>query len=183
MNQFPGRADLHAQLGWIFKKDGQTSNARGHFQRAHELDCQQRDSYWHWSELEADAEEWTTSAKVAELAIGKFGESQGLLFRLGYALHRAGKELQKDGIDATKDCERAKAVLEKARMMQDSEDRNFSLKNQIYRAIALNLESLEDEVELARHFAKWMQDCPNDPHIESEYERLRMKFPKYLTAR
>jgi len=183
LEQFPGRADLHAQLGWIFKKDGQTSNARGHFQRAHELDCQQRDSYWHWSELEAEAEEWTASAKVAELAIGKFGESQGLLFRLGYALHRAGKELQKDGIDATKECERAKAVLEKARTMQDSEDRNYSLRNQIYRAIALNLESLEDEVELARHFAKWMQDCPNDPYIESEYERLRMKFPKYLTAR
>jgi hypothetical protein len=182
VNEFPGRSDLLAGLAWVQKKRRDYASARMNFRRAHELGCSQRDAYWHWSDMEAVNQEWKSSAEAAELGIRKFGSEQGLLFRLGYAIHRQGRELILEGEDGEKLCRRAQDILEQARQLQDAEYRNFSLKHQIYRAIALNLEALGDGASLARHFALWYRECPDDPHLESEYERLRLQFPQYLSA-
>jgi hypothetical protein len=56
-----------------------------------------------------------------------------LLFRLGYALHRQGKELIIDGdpVQGAKHCKKAQEILERARTLDNSEERNHSLRNQI----------------------------------------------------
>jgi hypothetical protein len=181
--RFPGRGDLFAALAWVQKKRSDFASARLNFKRAHELRCDQRDLYWHWSDMEAMNEEWTASAKAAELGIARFGLDQGLFFRLGYALHRQGRELMREGEDAKEICRRAHDILEQARDLKDCEARNYSLRNQIYRAVALNLEALDDGRELAKHFAKWLKDCPGDPKWDSEYQRLRQRYPGHLIAR
>ena len=72
--------------------------------------------------------------------------------------------------------------LSALRELRNSESRNHSLRTQIYRAIALNLEALDDGQTLARHLARWREDCPGDPKWESEYSRLRQRYPQYLRA-
>lgn len=182
LGKFPGRGDILGTLAWIQKKNKDSASARMNFKRAHELGCSQVDTYWHWSDMEASHEEWNASADAAKLGIARCGKEQGLLFRLGYALHRQGRELIREGEDGTKLCQRAKEMLEDARKLRDSEARNHSLQHQIYRAIALNLEALDDGQLLARHFAQWQSECPDDTRREGEYQRLRKKYPEYLCA-
>ena len=182
--EYSGRADIHATIAWLQKKNNDFASARMNFNRAHELGCNERDAYWHWADLEAANNEWKASATAAELGIQKFGDEQGLLFRLGYALHRRGREfiLEGDSSAGTKLCGKAKEKLERARDIHNSEERNYTLRNQIYRAIALNLEALSDGGALARHFAQWQMECPNDHKCETEYQRLRLRFPQFLRA-
>ncbi|MEW4564381.1 tetratricopeptide repeat protein [Bremerella sp. JC770] len=182
VQKFPGRTDLIARLAWLQKRKGDFASARESFQRTHDLGCTQRDAYWHWSDLEASVEEWTAAVVAAEFGIERCGRDKGLLFRLGYALHRQGRELLNDGEDGSKLCRRAIDILEEARTAPQHDIRNFAITHQIYRAIALNLESLEEEKMLAHHMSRWQSDCPDDPYLASEYERLRERFPRYLRA-
>jgi hypothetical protein len=180
VEKYPGRADLLGTLAWTQKKCGDFAAARMNFRRSHELGCNQCDTYWHWSHMEAQNEEWKASADAAELGIEKVGPEQGLLFRLGYALHRQGRELILEGDDGHKLCRRGQEVLERARNLRDSEHRNYSLRSEINRAIVLNLEALDEGELLARHFARWQNECPGDSDCESEYQRLRKSYPQFL---
>jgi tetratricopeptide (TPR) repeat protein len=182
---FPGRADIHATLAWIQKKQQDYASARINFKRAFELGSNDRDAFWHWSDMEATTEEWGASAKAAQLGLDKFGQDQGLSFRLGYALHRQGRELTLEGDEreGSRLCREAQHILERALTLSDSEKRNYSLRNQIHRAIVLNLEAIGEEVLIANHFVRWEKECPDDSCRESEYLRLRQKFPRYLCAR
>jgi hypothetical protein len=178
-DQFPGRPDLYATLAWIQKKRKDFASARMNFRRAHELGCNNPDAYWHWSEMEAANKEWNASAQAAELGVQKFKQDQGLLFRLGYAFHRQGRELILEGdLDqGAKCCRQAQELLERALHRHDAEVRNYSLLNQIYRAMALNLEALDDSALLPSLFARWKKECPGDAFRETEYQRLRQKYP------
>ncbi len=182
---FPGRADIYTNLAWIQKKRKDFASARINFKRAHDLGSNDRDLYWHWADMEATNGEWGASAKAAQLGIDKFGKDQGLLFRLGYALHRQGRELMLEGDqrEGSKLCREAQGILERARTLGDSESRNYSLRSQIYRAIVLNLEALDEEILIGNHFAIWEKECPGDSYRESEYLRLRQRYPRYLHAR
>jgi hypothetical protein len=182
--EFPARADVHGTLAWINKKAGEFATARLNFQRAVDLGCKDRDTFWHWSEMEAANGEWKASSDAARLGVAKFPGDQGLLFRLGYALHRQGKELilEDDSLVGVKLCREAQGILDNALAMRTSEDRNFSLRNQIFRAITLNLEILDEGKALARCIAEWQKECPNDPCGETEYQRLRQKYPQFLRA-
>jgi len=182
LKQFPGRGDIYGTLAWVNKKSENHAEARLNFKRAHELGFRDRDVYWHWSEMEANSEEWRSSADAAELGLAKFPGDQGLLFRHGYALHRMGKELSLEfGIDKGASlCHRAKQVLESALNSHNAEERNFAIRGQIYRAIVLNLEVLDEPAELSRYFAEWSTNCPGDPNRGGDYERLREKYPQYL---
>ena len=73
-------------------------------------------------------------------------------------------------------CRKAQAILEKAIKTRTSEDRNFTLRSQIFRATALNLETLKEWAALKKHFADWENDFPNDPYLKKDYERLRFKI-------
>jgi hypothetical protein len=178
LKDFPARADIYATLAWINKKARDFASARMHFTRAHELGCKDRDMYWHWSEIEANNFEWKASADAAALGIAKFGDEQGLLYRHGYALYRQGRELivEEKSPDGARFCKRAQTVLEKAASNHSAEDRNYTLRSQIFRAIALNLETLEEWSALADHFSEWGTAVPNDPYLRKEYERLRHRL-------
>jgi hypothetical protein len=132
--------------------------------------------------MEAANKEWNASAQAAEMALRKFKEDQGLLFRLGYAFHRQGRELTLEGDveQGGKLCRRAHEILERALERRDSEERNYSLRNQIYRAMVLNLEALDDSSSLRSLFGRWRDECPGDKFREMEYDRLRQKYPHHL---
>ncbi len=180
ISKFPGRADVIATLAWVQKKKGDVASARNNFLRAHELGGKQYDAYWHWSEMEAASEEWKASEEAAKLGIERLGEDQALLFRQGYALHRQGRELILEGDQGTKQCEKGRELLRKAQAKVDVDQKNSSLRSQIYRAIVLNEEALNDGSHLNKWFDAWRIDCPNDEKISSEYERLRQKYPEFL---
>ena len=93
IEQYPARSDLYATLAWVQRKSDNFASARVNFKRSHDLGACNADAYWHWSAMEASLKEWNASAQAAELGIAKCPDDQGLLFRLGYALQRQGKEL------------------------------------------------------------------------------------------
>lgn len=180
--EYPGRGDIHANLAWTYKKEGRVTDARQEFRRAHELRCHDRDAYWHWSDLEATEEEWTASEEIAELGLKVFPGDQGLLFRKGYALHRRAKEEHNAGVanNAPKSCEKAISLLENSLKAGNAEEKNSSILTQTYRALVLTAETLGDGERVRRYLAQWNERCPFDRRYESEYERLRFKFPTYL---
>ena len=180
-SDFPGRSDVIATLAWVQKKRQDFASARMNFRRAHELAVEQVDAYWHWSEMESNLEEWKASQDAAELGISRFGSIQGLLFRQGYALHRRGRELDHDGDDHGKNlCERARSILKKALESSDAEYRNNTLRSQIYRAAILNEEVLNDGEKMRQLFSGWKKECTGDTNIQTEYERLRVRFSQFL---
>lgn len=181
LKKFPARSDIYATLAWINKKARDFASARMHFTRSHEFGCKDRDMYWHWSEMEASILEWKASADAAALGITKFGDEQGLLYRHGYALYRQGRELivEEKSPDGLRICRRAQTVLEKAANSHSSEDRNHTLRRQIFRAVALNLETLEEWSALADHFAEWEIVVPDDPYLRKEYGRLRHRLVRF----
>lgn len=182
LDEYPGRADIHATLGWTYKKQGDTTDARGEFRRAHQLQCRDRDSYWHWSDLEAGEEEWTESEEIADFGLKVFPGDQGLLFRKGYAIHRRAKEEHYQGMEekANKLCERAISLLEESLKARNAEERNSSILAQSYRALVLTAEILKDGRSIQKYLAEWSRQCPNDDNYRSEYDRLRYKFPDHL---
>jgi hypothetical protein len=76
---------------------------------------------------------------------------------------------------------KADRILRQALKRGDDETRNYTLIYQIYRAIVLNLEGLEDMVSLRRILDEWSSAYPEDDTCRSETMRLRAKFPS-LTA-
>jgi hypothetical protein len=181
LEKFPARADITASLAWTQKKNKDYASARMNFSRAHDLSVADIDTYWHWSEMESSLEEWQASQDIAELGIKRFGPNQGLLFRKGYALHRRGRELVQDGVPSGLElCGRARKILQQAIDMTDEEHRNTTLRSQIYRAAILNEEVLNTGEHMGDLFVSWRTSCKGDPYVDTEYERLRVRFSEHL---
>ena len=178
---FPGRSDIHANLAWSQRRKKDFASARMNFQRAHDLGNCNADAYWHWSEMEALNNEWGASATAAEQGLKRFPHDQGLLFRNGYALHRLGKELLAEGDEDSgrKLALRADRQLRQALKGEDDIDRNYTLTHQIYRALVLNHEGLNDMASLTATFAEWSRACPEDEVCKSEMKRIRQKYPSF----
>ncbi len=183
LDDYPGRADIHANLGWIYKKQGHLTDAREEFRRAYQLQCRERDTFWHWSDLEAAEEEWATSEEIADLGLKIFPGDQGLLFRKGYALHRRAKEEYRQGMQdkAKKLCESAISYLDKSLKSGIGEGKNKNILAQTYRALVLSAEILQDGRKIKKYLGEWKYNCPSDENYISEYERLRFKFPDFLS--
>jgi len=181
-NQYPGRSDLYAILAWIQRKNQDYASARMNFRRAHDLGTCNADAYWHWSEMEALNNEWNSSADAALLGIEKYPEDKGLLFRIGYALQRQGKELCKDNDleNGLKSLRKAGKYLERALDHDNLDRRNYTLKSKIFRSIALNIEALEIFSDLPTLFSRWEKECPDDYYMDSERERLSQKCPELV---
>jgi hypothetical protein len=184
LSEYPARADIHANLGWTYKKKQRVTDAREQFRRAHELRCKDRDAYWHWSELEANEGEWTASEQAAEFGLAVFPDDQGLLFRKGYALHRRAKEeyCEGTGENVSRLCERAVSALEESLRARNAEERNSNILAQTHRALVLTAETLGDGRRVRQYLERWADACQRDPTYYSEYERLRFKFPGNLPA-
>jgi tetratricopeptide (TPR) repeat protein len=182
---YPARSDLYATLAWIQKKSHNFASARMNFKRSHDLGACNADAYWHWSAMEASLKEWNTSAQAAELGIANYPDDQGLLFRLGYALQRQGKELilEEDSAAGLKALRRAKAYLDKALNHDNPVGRNYSLRYQIFRAMALTIESMSDWSALPSLFSRWESECPDDYAQETERLRLSTKCPDLINRR
>jgi tetratricopeptide (TPR) repeat protein len=175
---------LYATLAWIQLKSENFAAARMNFKRSHDLGTCNADAYWHWSAMESRLKEWNASMNAAELGVAKYPEDQGLLFRLGSALQRQGKELMsEDDSDAgLKSLKRARAYLDRALNHKNPDGRNRSLQPQIFRAMALTIESMEDWSALPSLFARWKSECPEDDFQETERLRLVTKCPSLRTA-
>jgi len=182
LNEYPGRADIHAHLGWVYKKQDNVTDARYEFKRAHELQCRDKDAYWHSSDLEAKHEEWTSSEQIADFGLKIFPADPGLLFRKGYALHRLAKEEYYQGSEekAKKLCERTISLLEESLKARNGEERNSSILAQTYRSLVLTAEILKDGLCVKKYLAEWNHRCPSDDNYRTEYDRLRPKFPDHL---
>ena len=182
--RYPARSDLYATLAWIQRKSENFASARMNFKRSHDLGACNADAYWHWSAMESRLDEWNASMKAAELGIAKYPEDQGLLFRLGSALQRQGKELMsEDDSDAgLKSLKRARAYLDRALNHKSPDGKNRSLQPQIFRAMALTIESMEDWSALPSLFARWKSECPEDYVQETERQRLVTKCPSLRPA-
>jgi len=183
LSKYPGRADIHANLAWTHKKQGRATDAREEFKRAHQLKCKDRDAYWHWSELETGQEEWTASEEVADFGLRVFPNDQALLFRKGYAVHRLAKErYSEEGTnnEVEKLCRKALSLMEDSLKAANAEQKNNNILSQTYRALVLTAETLRDGPSILRYLTDWNRRCPTDMHYQSEYERLRFKFPDHL---
>lgn len=183
--RYPARSDLYATLAWIQLKSKNFASARMNFKRSHDLGACNADAYWHWSAMESRLKEWNASMNAAELGVAKYPEDQGLLFRLGYAFHRQGKELMsEDNSDAgLKYLKRAKVYLDRALNHNNPDARNYSLQSQIFRAMALTIESMEDWSALPSLFARWESECPEDNDRDTERQRLIPKCPALIERR
>lgn len=181
INQYPARSDLYANIAWIQLKSENFASARMNFKRAHDLGACNADAYWHWSSMEARNQEWNASAQAAELGTEKFPDDAGLLFRLGYALHRAGRELNNENNpDAIKYLKSAQDKLERALEYKSSDEKNYTLRYQIFRSMALNFEAMDDLSALPNLFERWESECPEDYTRETERQRLGSKLPELL---
>lgn len=178
VTNFPARSDIHANLAWTQRRKKDFASARMNFQRAHDLGDCNADAYWHWSEMEASNQEWGASASAAAQGLTKFPYDQGLLFRKGYALHRQGRELVAEGDEdnGKKLAVKADHQLRQALKGGDDSGRNYTLIYQIYRALVLNLEALQNLESLALVLGEWSRACPEDDTCRSEMKRLRSKF-------
>ena len=185
IEQYPARSDLYATLAWVQRKSDNFASARVNFKRSHDLGACNADAYWHWSAMEASLKEWNASAQAAELGIAKCPDDQGLLFRLGYALQRQGEELiLEDESDAgLKSLRRAKVYLDRALNHNNPGGKNYSLQNQIFRAMVLTTESMNDWSALPSLFARWESECKGDYVQETERQRLSIKCPDLINRK
>ena len=151
--RYPARSDLHATLAWIQLKSENFASARVNFKRSHDLGGCNEDAYWHWSAMESRLKEWNASFDAAKLGIVKYPDDQGLLFRL----QKQGKELvSEDNRDSGfNSLKRARAYLTRALEHNSPDGRNRSLPPQIFRAMALTIESMEDWSALPSLFSRW----------------------------
>ena len=182
--RYPARSDLYATLAWMQMKSTNFASARMNFKRSHDLGGCNADLYWHWSSMESYLKEWSASMKAAELGMAKYPEEQGLLFRLGSALQRQGKELisEDDSDTGFKSLKRAKAYLDRALNHKKLDVKNHLLQRQIFRAMVLTVESMEDWTALPSLFSRWRSECPEDYFQETERQRLAAKCPDLRLA-
>lgn len=181
LERFPNNPDLMGFLGWVYKahEPPRIADARANFQRAAQLKCNDEGMYKHWARMEMDQYEWTKAGEAAEKGMGMLPESRLLTFLAGKARSMLGKELL-SGFHkerAREELDKAKEHLEKAlRTPEELDVGERRLNAEIYRALVLNSEALFDSESMAKYFAVWMAEHPEDPDAVSEWGRLSRKF-------
>jgi tetratricopeptide (TPR) repeat protein len=182
--QFPSRSDIHGALGWVYKKLGSRTDAREAYCRAVELGSKDGRVYWQWSDLEAEANEWSEAIRIAELGCKNFPTDAGLHQQLGYCLSRAGQEEFKHGDRARglSMCKKAEAHLKKAVDILGANDRP-SVRTKLFRSLVLNAHTLHDGEGVNRHLLAWYEHYPHDGNFEYEYDRLRAEYPEHIKRR
>jgi len=86
--------------------------------------------------------------------------------------------MSEDDSDAgLKSLKRARAYLDRALNHNNPDVRNYSLQSQIFRAMVLTIESMEDWSALPSLFSRWKFECPEDYVQETERQRLVTKCP------
>jgi tetratricopeptide (TPR) repeat protein len=182
--RWPSRADIHGTLGWVYKRMGLTTDARETYRRAHELGSKDNQVYWHWSTLEAEAEEWSEAARIAELGCKVNSKAFDLRQQLGYCLSRAGQQAYMEG-DETRGlslCKKAENTLLKAAGLLQLEKRH-SVRSRYFRSLVLTAHSMKDGKVVNKYLLQWRQDLPTDSDFEFEYDRLRQIYSENIKPR
>ena len=197
LETYPENADLHGQLGWVYKNwrpSPRITDARIRFSRAAQLKSAKEDLYWHWAQMEAKQSEWTSAADAAEMGLGIVGASPRLSSTAGYARSRLARDLYQQAHNSRADQEArlAEAHLKNAVLdVSDIEQGHYRFQSQAHRAMAINYERLirinrslgERGTEL--HFTRLLADClnrwnrehPRDDVAATETDRLLQRFP------
>ena len=196
LEAYPENADLHGQLGRIYKiwrPSARVTDARIRFSRAAELKCVKEDMYWHWAQMESRESEWTSAAMAAEKGLDIIGSSARLSSAAGFARSRLARDLheQIQGSRADQEARLAEAHLKNALVdIDDIEQGNYSFQSKVHRAVALNYERLiiinrslgEPGTQLhfmrllANCLNRWNREHPNATEAASETDRLLWKF-------
>lgn len=182
--KWPDRCDVSGMEGWVFKRMGRIADAREAFRRAVELGTSERHDYWHWSDLEAKAEEWSEAIRVAERGCKVNPSDAGLHQQLGYCLSRSGQEALRRGEKGPGHalCKRAEASLLRAAELLERDSRS-SVRGKLWRALVLNAHSMRDGGAVNRYLLEWRQRSPGETSFESEYDRLRLAYPEHIRHR
>ena len=151
LQQFPENADLHGQLGRIYKiwqPSARITDARIKFSRAAELKSPKEDMYWHWAQMESKQSEWTSAAKAAERGLEIIGSSQRLSSAAGYARSKLARDLhqQTQYSRADQEARLAESHLKNALMDVDEiEQGSYKFQSSAHRALAINYERLDHD--------------------------------------
>ncbi len=180
LEKHPNDVNLLAYLGFVYKTWGppRRTDARERFQRAHELKCHDKEMYKHWVRMELDESEWTSAFQAAERGLERLPNNALLQYYAGYAKSRLGKELA-GGFHTEKAVEALRtaqgyldAALKNAVPLRDY----TSLRSDIYRALALNWERMDNDTKVLEVIAAWRHEDPGDPNLASEEWRLLGRF-------
>lgn len=176
----PNDPNLLGILGFIYKawRPPRRTDAREKFTRALQLKSRDKEMYKHWVQMELADREWSLAASAAESGLRLLHNNPMLHYFAGYAKSRLGKEL-KAGLRG----EKAREALQKAHAhlaeaLANSTVRDDYLRRDIYRALALNWEALEEEKKTFEVLEAWRKEHPEDDDAVSEYERLTSKFDR-----
>jgi tetratricopeptide (TPR) repeat protein len=177
-NEYPGRSDIPATIGWLYKKMKKFTDAREAFRRASELQCRDAQMFWHWSDMEARQEEWKEAMRVAQIGRKCASSEPSLLYCLGYAQSRLGCELTSNGQH-----ESAKPLLKKAEQnlqafLESTRAGGYLQQCRAHRALVLNADALSDGKAVAMYLKLWAEFAPSDPSLNREYSRMRVRFPE-----
>ena len=195
---YPENADLHGQLGWVYKNwepAARITDARIRFSRAAELKSPKEDLYWHWAQMEAKESEWTSAANAAEKGLDMVGTSPRLSSTAGFARSRLARDLYQQAHHGRADQEArlAEVHLKNARLDIDHVEQGYyGIQSKAHRAMAINYERLirinrsMNERGTEIHFTRLLSDClnrwnrehPGDIAAGTETDRLLRRFPE-----
>ena len=189
LEALPETPDLYGQLGWVYRRwmpNARTTDARECFARAAELNCINREMYYHWCQLEKEDGGWTRMAEAAMAGLKLLKDSLELEYFAGYAFSRQAHDLLTfDQLERAEDeAERAQHHLDKVLIdPEDLEPGQYRWHSMAYQAMALTMRTVariatargdENSTEqnlhvLADTLRKWKSEHPND----SNYERIK----------
>lgn len=186
--KYPDNPDLLGFLGFVYKSwqpSNRVTDAREKFKRAAQLKCKKQDMYEHWCKMELKQQEWIKAIDAAEKGLKILGEDRMLHYLCGYARSRVARELY-GGLHLEKaktEASAAKELLKKALKSADTlEIGERELNADIYRALVLTCEILDDVKGIKHYFSLWRSEHPDDPNGESEWLRVSRKYPGLLRA-
>jgi len=173
--------DLMGFLGFVYKasEPPRLTDARLTFKRASQLKCSNAEMYKHWVRLELEEHEWTKAAEAAESGLKHLPDSRQLLFQAGYARSRLARELLARLVREKAESEARKSqelLLRALKSPEDLESRERRMNADIYRALVLNCEILQDGAGLGEYFSRWVGEHPDDRYAEFEWQRLSARF-------
>lgn len=201
---FPESAELHGALGWVYKNwapPSRFADARVEFIRTSELKGKRVDPYIHWSQMEAEDNEWTRSAEAAEHGLVVLPRNMKLGYLAGSARLRLGKSLASQAQNDRADQELRKAERLLKSLLgepKSTEIADHEFRGHIYRALVLTYEQLAMNTAipkkgrtnvvkerfirlLGESLCMWIKEHPNDTvYYRRESGRLVTKFPSLV---
>lgn len=181
IEKYHAESDLFGILGWVYKNwhPPRLTDARERFLRASQLGASKEEMYEHWCDMERRELEWLRGAEAAEKGLKTLKESKRLLFIAGYCRCRLGKELI-GGLHREKgkrELNEAKKLLKRALVSPDTDQtRASNLNADIYRALVIICEQINDLEGLSYYFDLWKRKHPDDPDADSEWKRISRRY-------